>query len=142
MQQLYQIELSPSARESYLQLLEKAQEQLEAGQSKHPVVKALSAVENALDTTLPNNPHDPSKALAGRLKDIYKLPLGMVSMSYAIFEGEQEVVVLTIAETKENRTIRKRLATAIENGEADELLKKLGIDNPCSKVEVSSRLLH
>lgn len=142
MQQLYQVELSPPAREAYLQLLEKAQEQLEAGESGHPMVKALSAVENALDNTLPNNPHDPSKALAGRLKEIYKLPLGMISISYAIFEGQQEVIVLTISETKQNRTIRKRLKAAIESGEVDGLLKKLGIDNPCSNVEVSSRLLH
>lgn len=142
MQQLYQIEFSKPAKEAYLQLHEKAQAQLEAGQSGHPMVKALSAVDNALDVTLPNNPHDPRRALAGRLDCIYRLPLGTISISYTICEGKQEVVVLIIAETERNRTIRKWLSTAIENGEVDGLLEKLGVVNPCANVEVGSRLLH
>jgi hypothetical protein len=142
MQQLYQIGFSKPAQEAYLQLDGKAQAQIKAGQNGHPIVKALSAVDNALDVTIPNNPHDPCRALAGRLKDIYMLPLGTISISYTICEGRQEVIVLLITETERNRTIRKWLSTAIENGEVDGLLEKLGVVNPCSTVEVGSRLLH
>jgi hypothetical protein len=142
MQQLYQIELTRPAERTYVQLYEQAQKHIAAGRHKHPAVATFHIVENAIDSILPNNPCDPHRALAGNLDMIYQLPLGKVYINYVVKSGAQAVIILTIAQTEHGRTVRKWLNNAIDTGAVDVMLQTLGIDHPCAKIEVSSRLLH
>jgi hypothetical protein len=142
MEQLYDVELTRPAKAAYLQLHEEAQAQLDAGQSEHPAVTTINAVDEAIDTTLPNNPCDPARVLAGRLSFMYALPLDTVTICYTVNPGKLTVVVLTICEVDQSRSVFKWLSNAIDKGEVDMLLASLGLNHPCAKVEVNSRLLH
>ena len=125
-----------------MKLHERAEPFLKVGQVTHPAAVAFNAIEEAMDVTLPTNPCDSSKSLAGDLSGIYRLPLGTISISYMVFDSKPSVIVLTICETEENAALRKWLSDAIKSGEADELLESLGIDKPCLKLEVDSDWLH
>ena len=142
MQESYDVMLTPTAKRSYLQFPERALPHLEKGHVKHPAVVAFNAVENAIDVTLANNPCDSSKSLAGVLDVIYRLPLGSISISYVVMESKPSVIVLTISETERSAALRRWLTNAIKNGEADELLERLGIEKPCLKIEIDSDWLH
>ena len=142
MQQLYEVVLTKPAETAYLRLHAQAQVHLAAGRGKHPAVTTFNAVENALDSILPISPCDPSRALTGMLAVMYRLSLGAVFINYTVNPGKQAVVVLTISKPKQTRTIRRWLSNAIDTGAVNELLATLGIDHPCAKIQVSSRLLH
>lgn len=140
--QLYEVELTGPAKRAYLRLYTEAQEQLEAGHNQHPSVTAFNAVETAIDTTLSNSPCDPRRSLAGRLAEMYALPLDTISICYVVNPCKQAVIVLTICEVDQNRSVRRWLSSAIDSGEVDALLASLGLSHPCAKVQVNSRLLH
>lgn len=142
MHQLYEVELSEPAERVYLQLHEKAQACLDAGHDDHSEVRTFQAVETAIEATLASSPCIPGRTLAGMLNNVYRLPLCGAAITYVILESKSTVLVMTISAAPQNHAIRQWLNCAIDTGQVDGLLARLGIDNPCAKVHVGSRLLH
>lgn len=130
----YHLEWTEPAERSYSHILERAQACLAAGQNHHPAVLTLNEVDLALDKTLTRCPCNPNWALVGLFSTIYKLPLRSVSISYCINPAEPTVIVLNIS--RRNRTMRKRLNTAIDDGSFDELLAESGVEKPLVRIDV------
>jgi hypothetical protein len=136
----YHIEWAEPAEVTYQQISQRAQACLEAGQDKHPAVLTLNEVDEAIDTTLTNNPCDPRLALAGILSIIYKLPLRSVFISYLINPSEPTVIIMTISRRQPGT--RKLLNDKIDDGSVDALLACLGIEKPLIRVDLNDGLLH
>lgn len=136
----YPVELTPDARDAYIQICSNAESYLVAGQTTHPSVVTFNAVENAMDSILAKNPCNPDLALSGIFSVVYRVRLDTVSICYIVNPFKPVVVVLTISPNYPG--MRRWLITAIENGTVDELLESLEIEKPGSSLELSSRMLH
>lgn len=136
----YQLRWTEPAERAYRQLRERAEACLDRQQDKHPAVLTLNEIENALDTTLTNDPCDPERALAGMLSIIYRLTLASVSIVYVATSLEPVVILLNISQRHQG--LRAWLNTAIENGEVDPLLESLGINWSGINVEVNDDWTH
>lgn len=131
----YQLQWTEPAEKSYKQLRQRAEACLDRKQVTHPAVLTFNEVEDALDTTLSQNPCDPDRSLAGMLSILYRLTLASVSIVYVVTSLEPVVIVLNISQRHQG--LRAWLNSAIEDGTVEPLLEHVGIDWPGISVDVN-----
>lgn len=136
----YLVKLTQPAQKDYFRYERRARVHLDAGESDHPAVVTFNAIENAMDSVLTTNPCNPAFALMGKFSTTYKVSLDSVSICYTVNPGQKCVVVRSIATISPR--LRRWLMMQIENGTMDDVLDRLKIEKPGSKVSVTSSLLH
>ena len=124
----YEVELSNVAEDHYDRFHRLAARYIVRGLDRNPSVINFYAIQKALDETLPVNPTDPDRSLAGNLSFLHILPLGSISITYVVVRILKPVVIVqTISRTAKDDSIRRWLTAGIESGELSPVLETLGI---------------
>ncbi len=138
MAQLYSIELTSQAEAAYRQLVERARRPIERGEASNAHVKTLRMVDELLDKIIPHNPFDISRALSGKLNNIYRVKKGRLRICYIGSPEERRITILYIADTPRKQGDKNDpytvLTKLVGSGQFDQLYAALGLPSPGNKL--------
>jgi mRNA-degrading endonuclease RelE of RelBE toxin-antitoxin system len=95
----YEVELSETAEKTYSRLYEEAQNCVEAGDDSNAKVKLFRMVDELVTKIIPHNPLDPSRALSGRLWNIFRVKKGWLRICYVASSAARKIAILYISES-------------------------------------------
>jgi mRNA-degrading endonuclease RelE of RelBE toxin-antitoxin system len=138
----YDIELTETAEKVYLRAFDDAQECVRRGDSTNSKVKHFRIIQEALDTIIPHDPFNPSRALSGSLSNIFRIKKGRVRICYIGSSKRKKITVLFISDTPRKAGDRKDpyvlFSRVLESGDMDSFFDDLGIPVPSRRQSPAS----
>ena len=130
----YTIELSRTAKQTYVRVFREAQARIKAGDNSNAKVKHFRMLEEVLDRLIPHRPFDPNRALSGPLSRIFRVKKGRFRICYIGSSKQRRITVLYISDSmrKEGHATDpcSILTKLVSSGEFDTLFDQLGVKRP------------
>ena len=132
----YSIHLTPQAEAEYTALQQRAKGPLSRGDSTNAHVKKLRMVDELIDKIIPNNPRDPSRALVGPLRNVYRVKKSRLRLCYIASPESKQIIILYISSPNRPRRAGDRqdpyklLARTLSSGRFDQYFDDLGLPRP------------
>lgn len=124
--------LAAIAERSYTELYGEAESCMGTGDESNPKAVKFKAVDHAIEVTIPDNPFNSDRALAGPLRDTYSVTTGGVRIPYVGSADFHRIIILYICELPKkpfhlNDPMAVFTHMALLGEFDDELLATLGI---------------
>ncbi|MDX2151916.1 MAG: type II toxin-antitoxin system YhaV family toxin [Bryobacteraceae bacterium] len=130
----YKVALTQTAEEAYARIFEDAAPLIKSGNTTNAKVKLLRVVDECLEKIIPADPFDPSRALAGDLKNIFRVKKGRVRICYIGSSEKRSLLVLFISETLRKAGDKNDpyaiFTGLVMSGKFQEFFDRLGVKPP------------
>ena len=133
----YEVELTETAEKVYLRAFEEAQVCIGRGDRTNSKVKHFRIIQEALDTIIPHDPFNPSRALSGSLSNIFRVKKGRVRLCYIGSSQQKKITVLYISDTPRKEGDKQDpyaiFSKMVESGRLDNFFEALEIPVPSKR---------